>query len=351
MRIHQNSNLHTQKQNQEPIKPSHRQSFKGGFDSVIIGTMDAIERGGLFASFTMQDFLGTILPRPLAGLTRNQKENNGKKNTKFALKEIIRETTSGPSMFVIPLLILTPIKKFVGKALDVPTNFIKGLGDIYKNNISPEKITDASKMKLDYYIQAFKNVLSTSTGKPVDEISEQAEKMAQSLLDMETSEKTPFIKQLKGDYIPGTKQFINNQLADDFTTLIKQTSNNASTDFLTASITKDGEKISAPFKKVITYISDYADDAINKTLKNHNTVNNLKEFIENFNNKRICGRFAINAIMTVVVTSFLAIVPKLYNMGGKENPALIGLDASKTVPTADNNEKPEVKGDNKNANS
>src|ERR1035437_67005 len=130
-------------------KQPHRQNFKG-LDSVVITTMDAIERGGTFASFVTQDFLGAILPRPLAGLTRNKKENQGKVNTKFALKEVIREFITGPSMFIIPMGILHVTKKYVGKSLDVPANFIKGLGDIFKDTADANKLSDPKALKLEY---------------------------------------------------------------------------------------------------------------------------------------------------------------------------------------------------------
>ena len=65
-------------------------NFKGigaGLDTFALGTANLIENGGLAVSFTLQDMLGTNLPRPIMGLMRNSKENKGEKNTSFAFKE------------------------------------------------------------------------------------------------------------------------------------------------------------------------------------------------------------------------------------------------------------------------
>ena len=61
----------TQNQN----KNSKKQSFGMIGDKLALATANAIENGGLFVSFTLQDMIGTNIPRPLMGLFRNTKEN------------------------------------------------------------------------------------------------------------------------------------------------------------------------------------------------------------------------------------------------------------------------------------
>ena len=56
----------------------HHQSFKG-LGNGVISVMDAVDRGGLFASFVIQDFLGMNLPRTWVGLQRN-KDITGENN-------------------------------------------------------------------------------------------------------------------------------------------------------------------------------------------------------------------------------------------------------------------------------
>lgn len=333
----------------EPKKQPYRQNFKG-VDSIVIGTMDAIERGGLFASFVTQDFLGTILPRPIAGLSRNKKENNGKVNTKFALKEATREFITGPSMFLIPMGILAVAKKHIGRALDIPTELTKGLGDIFKNTVDVSKLTDAKALKLDYYKNVFKNILSTTTNQPVEKIAKDAEKMAQQLLDMETQKNTPFFQHLfKNKCAENTVQHTTNSIMKSFTDLNKKHAVDASDDFFNAKImtkTEGEEKIiNSSFKKLLDHISDYANDVVEKTSKESSKglKSNIKDFIENFNYKRINGRFALNLGMAAAVIGFLAMTPKLYNRSN-ENPGLIGLE---TPPTESAKEEGDVKNENK----
>ena len=68
-------------------KQNHKQqSFNGlGYiDKGALGVANLIENGGLAVSFTLQDMLGTNLPRPIMGLMRNKKENKGEVNKSFA---------------------------------------------------------------------------------------------------------------------------------------------------------------------------------------------------------------------------------------------------------------------------
>lgn len=339
----------------------YRQNFKG-LDSVVIVTMDAIERGGTFASFVTQDFLGAILPRPLAGLTRNKKENQGKVNTKFALKEVIREFITGPSMFLIPMGILHVTKKHVGKALDVPAEFIKSLGDIYKDTANLTKSTDPATLKLEYYKNVFENILTTTTNQSADDIKTAADDMAGLLLKMENQGKTPFFKHLfKNEVKENTIQDTTNKLMEAFTNLTKKHLPNASEDFFNAKImtqikvdaenasrfeVKDGNKIiNTSFKKILGHITNYANDAIEKTAKESakGFKTNIIDFVDHFNYKRVTQRFGLNLGMTAAVIAFLSITPNLYNRS-KENPGLIGLDTSPMEPVKS---KGDVKNENK----
>lgn len=344
----------TTKPKSQPVnelnKKPYRQNFKG-LDTAVITTMDAIERGGLFASFVSQDFLGAILPRPLAGLTRNKKENKGKNNTKFALKEVLREFITGPSMFLIPMGILALTKKHIGKTLDVPAEMIKGLGDIFKETVDTNKLADPNALKLDYYKNVFKNILSTTTNQPIESVTTKAEEMAKRLLDIESQKKTPFIKVLKGDYVEGTVQHTVNGLEKDFSDMVKQHSNNPGENFFGAKITtqiktegkEENKIIGESFKKIIGHMTDYANDVVVKTSKEASKgfKTNVKDFIENFNCKRITQRFGLNIGMAAAIVAFLSITPRIYNRG-KENPGLIGLNTN-TSPNETNQKKGDVK--------
>ena len=119
------------------INSKSQTNFKGigaGLDAFALGTANLIENGGLAVSFTLQDMLGTNLPRPIMGLMRNSKENKGEKNKSFAFKELVREMLTGPSMFLIPMGILALTKKSLGATVNTPMNFIKDFGKIHAAN-------------------------------------------------------------------------------------------------------------------------------------------------------------------------------------------------------------------------
>ncbi|UKI42640.1 MAG: hypothetical protein L6V95_07140 [Candidatus Melainabacteria bacterium] len=68
-----NGNLNYSGMPKKEYKKDTRTSFKG-VDGVVVATMDAIERGGMAASFTIQDMFGTNIPRTLTALDRNREE-------------------------------------------------------------------------------------------------------------------------------------------------------------------------------------------------------------------------------------------------------------------------------------
>lgn len=339
MRISENQVQVPQVLRQTETQQKHYDPNFKGVDTFVVSTMDAIERGGLAASFIIQDTLGTNIPRPVMGLMRNQKENSGKKNTAFALKEAIREFTTGPSMFAIPGMILFAVGKAGATALKVPTQFIKGLGDIYKNTINADIIKlDNDSIKKAFYTDVLGNILEETTGKPKETFKQQIEELAEGINNYERAGGNGVIDNFTDRIKPGTKEDIISKLTEAY---VKITKGNIDPDkdFLTVNLKNTDIKdlsngdgvISTSFKKVVDYMTQYSTDAINKTKKatTEFSADNFKklagEFVENFNVKRINGRFALNIGMIAAITSFLTIIPKLYNATSKDNPGMVGL--------------------------
>ena len=319
-------------------------SFKG-FDSLVVNVMDAIERGGLVASFTTQDMLGTNLPRPITALSRNKKENKGKKNKTFALKEALREFTTGPSMFIIPGIILTVAKKSVGKAMDIPSQFIKGMGEIYK--AAPVTAQGAPIPKGEFYKNVFENILKNSTTSLApDELKAKAAEFAENLVEIEKAKPKSFLKNFRGIFVKGSQQDLITALSDKFFHTIKAHNDSSIVDYTvgTLDVGVDGVKKSAPFKKLITYMRNYAGDVVEKTSETINvqsakpTLDKVKELINNANIKRITGRYTLNLIMAAAVLCFLPMIPKIYNVS-KDNPALRGLEKPVEHEKADSAKK------------
>ena len=298
------------------------QTFKGALDKGALLVADAIENGGLFVSFTLQDMLGTNLPRPIMGLMRNKKENKGQKNFKFAAKEMVREFTTGPSMFIIPAILLTIGKKIFGKATEIPMKILKSFGEIHAAN--PLNSAGQALNKEEFFQTAFEQIIKNTKGETelsettINSAKDFAQRLASSLKD----------KKL-------VKETINN-LTDDFVNIAKGSAQDAAhTDFTQAVLSKN---TTAPIKDTLKFIVSYADDIVEKAAKQ--PAAKIGEYVRKLSTNKIIGRCAANVIMYAAVLTFLQVIPKLYNKAeGKENAGLKGLMAEETLKQSTNNEK------------
>ena len=314
-----NTNFNVNINNQKQQNPS----FKGGLDGFCLGLANLIENGGLLVSFTLQDMLGTNLPRPIMGLMRNSKENNGEKNTKFAAKELVREMLTGPSMFLIPMGLLKLGKPVLGETIDVPRAQIKALGDIHAAN--PLNAAGQTLSKKEFYQNAFTEIIKNAKSEPqateetIKKAGEFAEKLATSLAKDKKS-----------------KSKAIGELADDFVGIAKQHAKDAAhTDF---TIAKLSQTTAVPFKDGVKSIVAYADDVVGKV--KGQDAGKLSEAIKKVANNKSLVRVGVNVGMYAAVIAFLKIIPKLYNKAeGKGNAGLKGLMKEETL----NSSAPEKK--------
>lgn len=337
------SNARTRQQNSKNNnKPTIQPSFQGGFNPVVT-LMDAIDRGGFAASFIAQDGIGMVYPRIKEGLNRGREiDENGKKhgslNWEFARKEGIREILSGPSAFIIPFFIMQGIKKYSGTANNVSIDMIKGLGKNFEEfaQTSPDAIKNTAEAKKLFYNQVFENVLRTSTqeiqpDKTVKntlsdaKIKELASSFTEKTIEIENAKSKGFVRNLIGKTVSGSKEDLTQALTDEFMLLRKQNLS-PSVNEMSASLKVPGREnpIGESFKKMLGSIKDFSDDAISSTQKKLAKApdTNISEFIQKFVSRRSGSRFVSNMSMFLAVVGFYTLIPKLYNMGLKENPAL-----------------------------
>ncbi len=298
------------------------QTFKGAIDKGALFVANAIENGGLFVSFTLQDMLGTNLPRPIMGLMRNKKENKGQKNFKFAAKEMVREFTTGPSMFIIPAILLSIGKKIFGKATEIPMRIIKSFGEIHAAN--PLNSAGQALNKEEFFQTAFEQIIKNTKGETT--ISETTAKSAKDFAQRLASS-------LKDKKL--AKETINN-LTDDFINIAKGSAQDAAhADFTKAVLSKT---TTAPIKDTLKFIVSYADDVVEKAAKQ--PAAKISEYVKKLSTNKILGRCAANVIMYAAILTFLQVIPKLYNKAeGKDNAGLKGLMAEETLKDTGNNEK------------
>ncbi len=312
-----NTSVQTKNKNINNKNNVQNTSFKGipvGVDKFALGVADLIENGGLAVSFTLQDMLGTNLPRPLMGLRRNSKENKGEANKKFALKELIREMMTGPSMFIIPGIIFSLGKKVIGETINVPAKFIKSFGDIHANN----PLNEAGKAisKEDFYKNTFTEIIKNA--KSESEVSKETVKTA-----------SDFAKRLTHSLKDkAAKKETINKLSDEFVEISKQHAKDAvHTDFTQAAVSAN---TSASFKTTVEHMISYADDVVVKASKQD--AGKIKEYVQKIANKKVIGRFAANIGIYAAIMTFLQVIPRLYNKAeGKQNAGLKGLMEEETL--------------------
>lgn len=318
-------------------------SFQGGFNPVVT-LMDAIDRGGFAASFIAQDGIGMVAPRIREGLNRGRdKDENGKLhgplNWEFARKEGLREILSGPSAFIIPAVMMHFISKHSGSANNVSVDMIKGLGQTFEkyavNNSTT--LSNVAKTKTEFYEDVFKNILKTTTtvkeGDTVksllsdDEIGKMAKEFTSRTIEIENAKSKGFFKNLLGIKVDGSAEDLTQSLTDEFMQLKKQNLS-PSVNELVAELKIEGREKSATqaFNKFLGSLKNYSDDAIssvNKQLEKDGATD-VAKFLETHTSRRIGSRALSNLSMFLAVVGFYTVIPKLYNLGLKGNPALKG---------------------------
>lgn len=307
-----NNNVSAYRAKQNNQKPSF--NSLAALDKGALFVADAIENGGLAVSFTLQDMLGTNLPRPIMGLMRNKNENKGQANKSFAAKELVREMTTGPSMFIIPAGMLAFAKKVFGKTVNVPAKVIKSLNDIHAS--SPLNIRNQAISQQEFYQNAFAQIIKNA--KSETQISQQTlDKAAQfaKTLAENVNDKNKFKEataKIASEFVEISKKFAKDP---------------AYTDFTSATLSNN---VSVNIKDAISHISSYADDIVAKA--QGQDPSKITAFIKKISDKKIVGRFAMNALMYAAIMAFLQIIPKMYNKAeGKDNAGLKGLMKQETL--------------------
>ncbi len=305
----------------------NQQSFTGSFNPVVL-LMDGIDKGGFAASFIAQDGIGMVAPRIYEGLNRNRAtDENGKKtgplNWEFARREGIREMLSGPSAFLIPLGIMGLIKKYSGTANNVHVNHIEALGENFAQYAGENAsyIDNVGKFKKGYYTAVFRNVLDNSTDNNLTEriVNKKADEYAEKLIKVEN---------LRADKKRKEAKKLYGELVEDYTNLRKSTSNASVDEFGVTMKLKGNKTLDTNISRLTQSLTDYTNDAYQNTVKYLKTGSKekLAEFINKFNKHRAGTRVFSNLGMWSAVVGFYALIPKLYNMGLKQDPGLKGLE-------------------------
>lgn len=330
-------------------------AFRGAGFNPILMIMDGIDKGGFIAGFLAQDTLGMVSPRIVAGLYRN-KDKTGEYNYKYASLVAVREFLTGPSVFIIPLLMINGIKKYFGKANDVPVNYINGLGDDFTEFAlqHPDLKEDAKAMRQAYYRHAVTNVLGQSTQDNFPKTNKEGfdkavEELTQKLIEMDEAKPTKYWWSPKNDANGQPIKYLKkleSEFVARFVELKKAYSKNPQGRMFQAYFGIPHEIVGSSYDDVtsqhyiktaidrfIKHLRNFAYDA-SDTLSRSTKGENAKDAIQSFVNKRVGSRFLTNFGMTAAVILFFLYIPKIYNSVCKENPELAGLEDTSEDKTA-----------------
>lgn len=312
-------------------------AFTGASFNPVVTLMDAIDKGGFAASFIAQDGIGMVAPRIYEGLNRNRpKDEKGKKtgplNWEFARREGIREVLSGPSAFLIPLGILSVVKKISGTANNVHVNHIDALGTSYASYAAQNKsqMANVKAFKRGYYAQVFENMLTNSTDGNLQNsnIKQTAEKFAQKLVDSEEKRANKDKK--------GAKKLLA-EIKEEYSNIRKSTVSSSSNELGAVLKVSGKEKtVGTNIERLTQSLTDYTNDVLKHVPQ---STENIAEAVKKFNTHRAGTRVLTNLGMWSAVMCFYTLIPKLYNMGIKSDPGLKGLEGHETNEKDNNKTK------------
>lgn len=300
------------------VARQREQNFTGAIDG-LVAFWEAVDRGGLAASFTVQDMLGTNFPRTWAAKDIG-KDITGKNNWGAVAENGMREFLTGPSMFVVPGAVLFAATKYGAKSNAVPVQTIKDFSDIIlDSNIDT---TSKEAFKKSFYQGVLKRAFSNFNGvENADDLVSKGidiQEYVSKILKMESAKKKGLINNIKNVSMPDSKEEILEDIIKQFVA-DKKANTSGYSNFLKALIAKDGANAAKKEIKIddlIDRMVKYSDDLF-ETLEKEK--GNLDEILENFTKRRMGSRFATNILMGVFTAAAMWFIPKIYTIN-KTNP-------------------------------
>ncbi len=299
----------------------HNVSF-GSFKSGLARFFDAVESKGFFAEFLVVDFFSMILPRVLIGLNRD-KEKTGEINYKSGIEEAGRELASGPSMFLIPMGILSFYQKYAPAshmskdALGALTNNMEQVVEEINNvNLLRNKDHLNKSLANKLFEQAFEGIELDNRQDLKNTFSEllnKAVKTEPKSTVVQWFKRVMRLKQEPDSFAGAAAEFEKHIININNANKVK-----APLDTKSVNLVKNG--ISA--RKLFEDFHNYSKDALTKLTKlnfTQNGTNNFKEEAKIFLNAIQAVRS--NLKLATAVTGFLAVgafllyLPKLYQQG------------------------------------
>ena len=302
---------------------NQNQSFKGFGGTAVdkmVDVSDKISKAGLVATFIAQDGIGSIIPRIATGFTRNS-DKTGKLNYRFAALEACREILTGPPVMLLPILTLGLAQKHIGSTLKSPVSIIESFSNTLKDvfNANKNNITDAAKIKQDFYKTGWENALKKTCGGEYKPKSGLIDTLVSLMKEMETAP----VKGKKGTRtVKDIVAQINNLVSEEL-----KVNADVKGSFAKLSYTDGvGKTAKASISAFTDHLHNFSKDFFGKIgdLKS-TTLDKVMNVIGETTKKRVGSRVALNFLTMGIVLLYSIVVPKLYKRLNKTNPGLIGL--------------------------
>lgn len=314
---HQNNNVNNKTNNN-----SKNVNFNGGMDA-LVNFWQFIDNSRAL-QFTVEDMFGTNFPRTYKGAMAGYKYT-GKINIPALLQEALREFLTGPTMCVVPIVILSQCLKHTGKTSDTHIENIANLSYLAKNSAKDGLISQEG-----FYKTVADDMLTSVLGKEKVK-KEDIEKLTTGLLKLDTAtlEKTSrkALKQNK-------KEALAN-LQNTYSEILKNNSDSyKGINFLNAKYSiNEAKKGATKFKNYASYTTSYYQDLAKKYLKNGDSLIDASK-IKDFKISWLGKRGMIIASMIGITGVLMSVIPKIYTWasgGVNPNASAIYDEAGKTT--------------------
>lgn len=301
----------------------------GAASAFLVNLMGAIDRGGLFASFTITDNIGTNVPRTVKGLFRNSEEIGGL-NYKAALEEGLREYITGPSMFLIPAAIFYGTKKKWGPSTSVDFNLLNSFKSNLQN-VNVDMAPDKSALKRNF----FENVVRSVTDDEKTVLS-----VTDSMMKISEMKKTDYAT--KKEYKAAVAGLYE-KVADAFAVANKKDAATAINPSI-ISIKSGKDILSKDSQSFAKQAVIFANDVVDKSAKvldgvpTSSTKSSFDGIVESAVTKVKGAKFLSSLVSIASIFSFMTVIPKIYSRS-KTYPGSEGLIKSGSQQAASNIEK------------
>lgn len=316
--------------------------------NLIIGYVHYVETHGPVVEFMAMDMLSMVIPRTAQAYLRNREEL-GHLNYQAGNEEAIRELLTGPSMFVMPMIVLHTAAHGFGPTATIPLKklnlFSEELAKTLQNTndfTTYEKTTEKFHKTIvdDIFSEQLNNAKYTKEERAiartkVDEILKKLKDAEAHIVESQNQKSTLSLGQrikesLFGGATKEAKQKTNTfyseiqEIAGDINRALNHTPNHPYEAVFHQGV--KGQEYKREYSDIAKDLMTYTRDIIHKAIDNNKGADKetIIKKVNDLNKKAVFGRKFTVATAIITTGLFLYSIPLLYKRN-KEYPGVAGL--------------------------